>query len=307
MPKVTIVGAGNVGATAAQLILIRQLADVVMVDIDGDMAAGKALDMMHMCSVVNSGMSVVGTSDYAATAGSDVVVITAGLPRRPGMNREDLFVTNSGIMVSVLRRVAPLSPDAVYICVSNPLNALTYLACKRSGIETRRVIGMGGRLDCARLKFAICQKLGCHPSRVEAWVIGNHGQGMLCLPRLSTVDGKALSSVMDAADIEEVCRRATDSGIEVINLLKTGSAFYGPATGILHMVEAVVRDLHVETTACTYLTGEYGVQDMCMNVPVILGARGVEEIIELDLNEEELSHLQKTAEQVRSKLALLDL
>lgn len=302
MAKVSIIGAGNVGATAASLIAARELADIVLLDIDEGVARGKALDMMHMCGVFDSGIKVRGTSDYADTAGSDVIVVTAGIARKPGMTREDLLATNAGIMVSAVENAIEASPDAVVVCVSNPLNATTYLACRHAGIPSSRVIGMGGRLDCARLKFAICEKLGCHPSRVEAWVLGNHGQGMVCLPRICTVDGKPLSSVMEEEDIREACRRACDSGIEIVDLLKTGSSFYGPAAGIFYIVEAILRDKRVEMTACVMLEGQYGIDDMCMNVPVVLGGGGVREIIELDLNDEELARLQASAEELKTML-----
>lgn len=306
MPKVSIIGAGNVGATAASLIAARGLADVVMLDINEGAARGKALDMMHMCSVFDSGIQVRGTADYANTAESDVVVITAGIARKPGMTREDLLSTNADIVVSSVKQAIAHSPNAIVVCVSNPLNATTYLACKHAGIAASRVIGMGGRLDCARLKFAICEKLRCHPSRVEAWVLGNHGQGMVCLPRICTVDGKPLASVMPAEDIAEACQRACDSGIEIVDLLQTGSSFYGPAAGIYYMVEAILRDSGVEMTACVQLSGEYGISDMCMNVPVVLGREGVREIIELDLNGEELAALQASAEELRRALAAVE-
>lgn len=305
MAKVSIIGAGNVGATAASHIAALGLADVVLLDINEGIARGKALDMMHMCSVLDSGLKVRGTSDYADTAESDVVVITAGVARKPGMTREDLLATNASIMTSSVRQAIALSPNAIVICVSNPLNVTTYLACSHAGIPASRVIGMGGRLDCARLKFAICEKLGVHPSRVEAWVLGNHGQGMVCLPRICTVDGKPLASVMSAEDIREACERACNSGIEIVDLLQTGSSFYGPAAGIFYMVEAILRDTGVEMTACVKLDGEYGIHDMCMNVPVVLGREGVREIIELDLNAEELSELQSSAEDLKSMLATL--
>lgn len=303
MAKISIIGAGNVGATAASLIAARELADVVLLDINEGVARGKALDMMHMCGVFDSGIKVRGTSDYTDTAGSDVVVITAGIARKPGMTREDLMATNADIMIAAVKSAVAVSPDAVIVCVSNPLNATTYLACKHAGIPASRVIGMGGRLDCARLKFAICEKLGCHPSRVEAWVLGNHGQGMVCLPRVCTVDGKPLSSVMSAEDIREACRRACDSGIEIVDLLKTGSSFYGPAAGIFYIVEAILRDKRVEMTACVNLEGQYGIDGMCMNVPVVLGQGGVREVIELDLNEEELSELRRSAEDLKRMLS----
>lgn len=306
MSKVSIIGAGNVGATAASLIAAQGLADIVLLDIDEGAARGKALDMMHMCSVFDSGIQVRGTASYADTAGSDVVVITAGIARKPGMTREDLLATNAGIMRSVIAQVVRHSPDAVVVCVSNPLNATTYLACEHGGIPRSHVIGMGGRLDCARLKFAVCEKLGCHPSRVEAWVLGNHGQGMVCLPRITTVDGKPLASVMSPDDIEDVCRRACDAGIEIVDLLKTGSSFYGPAAGIFYMVKAILHDSGVEMTACVYLDGEYGISGMCMNVPVVLGREGVREIIELDLTQEELHELQASAEDLKEKLAALE-
>lgn len=302
MSKVTIVGAGNVGATAAHIIASKNLADVVLVDVAEGLPQGKALDMMHMRSVEKFTVSVTGTNDYVATADSDVVVITAGIARKPGMTREDLLGVNSGIMSSVIESAMAVSPNAIYICVTNPLDVMTYLAFKKSGLPTNRLMGMGGVLDSSRLSFAVCEKLGCEPGDVEAWALGAHGEGMVCWPRYTTVKGTPITELMSTEDIEEVTKRCTKGGAEVVAFLKTGSAYYAPGASIAKMVEAILTDSKEVMSVCSYIDGEYGLNDLYMNIPTRLGKNGVEEIVEFDLTDEEMAALHESAASVKKGL-----
>ena len=306
MPKVTIVGAGNVGATAAHIIASKNLADVVLIDVVEGMPQGKALDMMHLRSVEGFTVKVTGTNDYADTANSDVVVITAGIARKPGMTREDLLGVNSGIMESVITQAMAASPDAVFICVTNPLDVMTYLAYRKSGLPDNRLMGMGGVLDSARLSFAVCEKLGCEPEQVEAWAVGAHGEGMVCWPRFTKVDGTPITELMGEEDIAEVVQRCIKGGGEVVNFLKTGSAYYAPGASIAKMVEAIVTDSHEVLSVCAHIDGQYGIEDLYMNTPARLGKAGVEEIVEFDLNDEELAAYRVSADSVRAGLENLE-
>lgn len=289
MAKVTIVGAGNVGATAAHIIASKNLADVVLVDVAEGLPQGKALDMMHMRSVEKFTVNVTGTNDYEATKDSDVVVITAGIARKPGMTREDLLGVNAGIMSSVIDAALEASPNAVYICVTNPLDVMTYLAYKKSGLPTNRLMGMGGVLDSSRLSFAVCEKLGCMPEDVVAWALGAHGEGMVCWPRFTTVQGTPITELMSEDDVEAVVERTVKGGAEVVAHLKTGSAYYAPGASIAKMVEAILTDSKEVMSVCSYIDGQYGIDDLYMNIPTRLGKNGVEEIVEFDLTDEELA------------------
>ncbi len=302
MAKVSIVGAGNVGATAAHIIASKNLADVVLVDVAEGLPQGKALDMMHMRSVEGFTSKVVGTNGYEETAGSDIVVITAGIARKPGMTREDLLGVNAKIMSSVIDAAVAASPDAIFICVTNPLDVMTYLAFKKSGLPSQRLMGMGGVLDSSRLSFAVCEKLDADPRDVEAWALGAHGEGMVCWPRFTTVKGTPITELMSAEDVEAVVQRTIKGGAEVVAHLKTGSAYYAPGASIAHMVEAILLDSHEVMSVCSYIQGEYGIDDLYMNIPTRLGREGVEEIVEFDLTDEELAALQASAESVRAGL-----
>ena len=305
MPKVTIVGAGNVGATAAHIIASKDLADVVLVDVAEGLPQGKALDMMHMRSVEQFTVSVTGSNDYEATKDSDVVVITAGIARKPGMTREDLLGVNAGIMSSVIDAALEASPDAIYICVTNPLDVMTYLAYKKSGLPTNRLMGMGGVLDSSRLSFAVCEMLGCMPKDVVAWALGAHGEGMVCWPRYTTVQGTPITELMSEDDVEAVVERTVKGGAEVVAHLKTGSAYYAPGASIAKMVEAILTDSKEIMSVCSYIDGQYGIDDLYMNIPTRLGKGGAEEIVEFDLSEDELAALQASAASVRAGLANL--
>lgn len=305
MAKVTIVGAGNVGATAAHIIASKNLADVVLIDVAEGLPQGKALDMMHMRSVEGFTVSVTGTNDYADTAGSDIVVITAGIARKPGMTREDLLEVNAKIMSSVIDEAMAVSPDAIYICVTNPLDVMTSLAYRKSGLPTNRLMGMGGVLDSARLSFAVCEKLGCLPEEVEAWALGAHGEGMVCWPRYTTVKGTPITELISEEEVAEVVERTVKGGAEVVAHLKTGSAYYAPGASISKMVEAILTDSHEVMSVCSYIDGQYGIDDLYMNIPTRLGKNGVEEIVVFDLNDEELAALQASAASVAKGLESL--
>lgn len=306
-PKVTIVGAGNVGATAAQTLLFKGLCDVCLIDIVEGVPQGKALDMMHARSIEKFGPTIMGTNDYADTKDSDIVVITAGVPRKPGMTREDLIGVNSKIMGSVIGQAMEASPNAVFICVTNPLDIMTYLAFKQSGLPSARLMGMGGVLDSARYAFAVSQRAGVPITSVDALAVGAHGQAMVCLPRFSHIDGKPLTECLSAEDLEAVQDRTVHGGAEVVNLLKTGSAFYAPAASIAHMCEAILTNSGEVMSVCSYLDGQYGVSDLYMCVPTRLGAGGVQEVVELPLNETELGVLQKSATSVAAGVDSLSL
>ena len=307
LPKVTVVGAGQVGATAAFLMAVKGLADVVLLDVAEGIPQGKALDMMHSRSIEHFASTVTGTSDYADTAGSDVVVITAGLPRKPGMSREDLLAANGAIMRSVIAQAVSASPDAVYLCVTNPLDIMVYLAWNESGLPAGRVIGMGGVLDSARFAYFIAQATGADITDIDALVIGAHGDSMMPMPRLSTVAGRPLVDVLDAEAIAEVVDRTVHGGAEVVSLLKTGSAFYAPAASIATMVEAIVRDTGAVLPSCVMIEGQYGLRDVYLSLPARLGKGGVCEVIEMPLEPDELASLKACAADVSANLVAMGL
>jgi len=306
-PKVTVVGAGQVGATVAQLLLLHDTADVVMIDVAEGLPQGKALDMMHMRSVERFGATVSGTNDYRDTVESDVVVVTAGLPRKPGMTRDDLLAANKAIVESVIPQVAAASPDAIVVCVTNPLDVMTYLAKNISGIPTSRIFGMGGVLDSARFAYAIAEKTGAPIVDVDALAMGAHGDAMVPMPRFSTVAGKSLPELLTETEIDDLVQRTIFGGAEVVALLKTGSAFYAPAASVVAMVRAILGDTGETLTTCAYLSGEYGISDVYLSVPARLGRAGVLEIVELPFSAEELSALQASAETVAEAVDSLGL
>ena len=297
--KVTVVGAGFVGATAAQRIVEKQLADVCLIDIVEGMPQGKALDMMQSAAVEGFDTQIVGTNDYADTAGSDVVVITAGIARKPGMSRDDLLATNSNIVGSVVEQIVANSPNCIIIVVSNPLDVMTQLAWKRSGLDSKRVIGMAGVLDSARYACFIAEALECSIKDVRAMVLGGHGDTMVPVPQYTTVNGISITELLPSEKIEEINDRTRHGGAEIVKLLKTGSAYYAPSSSAVAMVEAVLLDSNRLLPACALLQGEYGVNDLYCGVPVEIGANGVNKILELDLNESELQELQNSVSAVK--------
>ena len=301
--KITVVGCGFVGQTTAMRILEKGLGDVVLIDIVEDKPQGLALDLKEAAPVEGYEPTIVGTNDYADTAGSDLVVITAGFPRQPGMSRMDLLGKNAAIMNSVISQVVPGSPDAIIIVVSNPLDEMTFLAAEASGFPKGRVMGMAGVLDSARLRFFIAELTGVSPTKVEAMTLGSHGDAMIALPRQATVDGKPLPDLVDEATLQQLFQRTRDGGAEIVGLLKTGSAYYAPSASVVAMVEAIVKDSHTTLPVCAWATGQYGIEDVYVGVPATLGRTGVEQIVELDLNDDELAQLRAAAEGIRAKCA----
>jgi malate dehydrogenase len=307
MSKVTVVGAGNVGSNTARRIAEKNLADeVVMIDIVEGLPQGLALDINQSAPTERFESLVVGTNDYADTAGSDVVVITAGLPRKPGMSRMDLLDANSEIVGGVTEQIAEHSPDAILIVVSNPLDEMTYLASVVSGFPKERVMGMAGVLDSSRLRFFIAEKLNVAPTEVEAITLGSHGDQMVALPRHATVQGKPLPELLNEEELSELFARTRDAGAEIVGYLKKGSAFYAPSSSSAAMVNSILRDSGDVHPTCAWTTGQYGISDVYLGVPAKLGKAGVTEIVELDLEDDERSQLNEAAEAIRSKCQELD-
>ena len=301
--KVTIVGSGFVGQTTAMRVLQKGLAEVVLTDIVEGLPQGLALDMKESAPVERFEPLITGINDYAATAGSDVVVITAGFPRQPGMSRMDLLAKNAAIIRGVVGEIAPSSPDAILIVVTNPLDEMTALAADVSGFPKERVMGMAGVLDSARLRYFIAEELGVSPLVVEAMTLGSHGDAMVALPRHATVDGRPLPELTDEATLERLFQRTRDGGAEIVGLLKKGSAYYAPSASVAKMIEAIAGGTDEVLPVCAWATGQYGIRDTYVGVPVRLGAGGVREIVELDLNDDELGALREAAEGIRAKCA----
>ena len=303
--KVTVVGAGNVGATAAQRLAEKQIADVVLVDIIEGVPQGKALDLTQAAAIEKHDCHVTGANAYDATAGSNIVIITAGIPRKPGMSRDDLISTNAGIVKSVTQEVASRSPEAVLIIVSNPLDAMCHVAFDACGFPKERVVGMAGVLDSARFRAFIAMELNVSVENTHAFVLGGHGDTMVPLPRYSTVAGIPITELLSADRIEALVERTRNGGAEIVGLLKTGSAFYAPASAAVEMAESILKDKKKILPCAAYLQGEYGINDLFIGVPVKLGAKGVEEIIEITLLEQEKQALQKSAAAVQELKDLL--
>jgi malate dehydrogenase len=299
--RVTVVGSGFVGQTTAMRIVQGGLADVVLIDIVEDLPQGLALDMKEASPIVGFEPGIVGTNDYADTARSDVVVITAGFPRQPGMSRMDLLGKNAGVIRSVVQQVVPGSPDAIIVVVTNPLDEMTFLASEVSGFPKERVMGMAGVLDSARLRYFIAEELGTSPLEVEAMTLGSHGESMVPLPRHATVGGKPLTDLADDETLERLYARTRDAGAEIVALLKKGSAYYAPSAAVTKMVEAIAGRTDEVLPVCAWCTGQYGIDGVYVGVPVRLSATGVEEIVELDLSEQELAALRAAAEGIRAK------
>jgi len=303
--KVSIVGAGNVGATAAHWIASKELADVVLIDIAEGIPQGKALDLLEAMPIEKRDVHVIGANDYAATANSDIVVITAGLPRKPGMSRDDLLHTNYKIMSDVVAKVVAQSPESILIIVSNPLDAMAQAAYKQSGFNRERVIGMAGILDSARFRTFIAEELNVSVENVTAFVLGGHGDTMVPLPRYSTVAGIPITELIPADRLAAIVQRTRDGGAEIVKHLKTGSAYYAPSAAATEMVEAILKDKKKIVPCAAYLQGEYGIEGYYIGVPCKLGAAGLEQIIEIKLTPEEDAALKKSAEAVRELCAVI--
>jgi malate dehydrogenase len=297
--KVTVVGAGNVGATAAQRLAEKELSDVVLIDILEGVPQGKSLDLAQAAPIEKHDAHLTGANSYEASANSDIVIITAGIPRKPGMSRDDLLATNRGIMKNVTREVAKYSPDAILMIVSNPLDAMCHVAMEVSGFPKHRVMGMAGVLDSARFRAFIAAELDVSVENVHALVLGGHGDTMVPLPRFSTVAGISITELMSPERIEALVTRTRNGGAEIVSLLKTGSAYYAPASAAVEMAESILKDKRKILPCAAYLEGEYGISGLFVGVPVKLGKNGVEQIVPLELLPEEEAALNKSAAAVK--------
>lgn len=296
--KVTVVGAGNVGASAAQRLAEKELCDVVLVDIIEGIPQGKALDLVEAAPIEKHDAHLIGANDYGATENSDIVIITAGIPRKPGMSRDDLLSTNAGIMKIVTQEVSKLSPNAILIIVSNPLDAMCHVAFETSGFSKNRVMGMAGVLDSARFRAFIAMELNVSVENTHAFVLGGHGDTMVPLPRYTTVAGIPITELMPKDRIDALVERTANGGAEIVSLMKTGSAFFAPSSAAVEMAESILNDKKKILPCAAYLEGEYGINNLFIGVPVKLGTNGIEEIIQIDLTPEENSALQKSANAV---------
>jgi len=297
-PKISVIGAGNVGATAAMRLAESELGDVVLVDIVEDMPQGKSLDLMQMGPVVKSDVDITGTNGYEETAGSDIVIITSGIPRKPGMSRDDLLTTNTNIVSQVSTSVAKHSPDAILILVTNPLDVMTYVAYKTSGFPKERVLGMAGVLDSARFRTFISMELDVSVDNIHAFVLGGHGDDMVPLVRFTTVAGIPITELIPEDRIQSLIQRTRDGGAEIVKLLKTGSAFYAPGASAVEMAEAILKDKNKILPCCVYAEGEYGIDGTFVGLPVKLGRNGIEEIIQVKLTDKEQEELHISASHV---------
>ena len=304
--KITVVGAGQVGSTVAQLTAYKNLGDVVIIDIVEGVPQGKALDLQESSCLQVFDSVVTGTNDYKDTANSDIVVITAGLPRKPGMSREDLLATNAKIVQSVTENIMEHSSDPIIIVVSNPLDAMVYMAKKTSNLPKNKIIGMAGVLDSARLRTFVSLELGCSLVDVDAMVLGGHGDSMVPLPRYTSVSGISITELMTPEQIERVVERTRKGGAEIVSLLKTGSAFYAPGASVVKMIEAILQDKRRILPCTAYLEGEYGWSEIFFGVPVMMGVHGIEKIIELNMTDEEQAALNKSAEDVKKTCGEID-
>jgi len=303
--KVTIVGAGNVGATAAHWLAAKELADIVLVDVVEGVPQGKALDLLESLPVEGRDVHVTGANDYTQTAGSDIVVITAGFPRKPGMSRDDLLKANAEIVGAATEAAVKLSPNCILIVVTNPLDAMCEVARRKSGFPRERVIGMAGVLDSARFSAFIAAELGVSVENVHAFVLGGHGDQMVPLPRFSTVAGIPITELLDPAAIDRLVKRTAGGGGEIVALLKTGSAYYAPSRAIAEMVDAILKDKHKILPCAAYLQGEYGFNGLFVGVPCKLGSKGLESILEVKLTPDERTALAKSAEAVKELVGAL--
>ncbi len=297
--KVSIIGGGMTGSSTALWLAERELADIVLVDIVEGMPQGKALDLQQAMPVIGKDVRILGTNDYDATAGSDIIVITAGLPRKPGMSRDDLLTANAEIVSKAALETIKRSPNAIYVILTNPLDAMAYLAMKLTKLPPERVVGQAGILDSARMRTFVAAELGVSVENVQCYVLGGHGDEMVPLTRHSNVAGTSLRELLPADRLDAIVNRTRKGGGEIVNLLKTGSAYYAPAAALAQMVEAILKDKQLIVPASAYMTGEYGLNGIYFGVPVQLGSKGIEKIIEYKLDNEEREALNRSAEAVR--------
>ena len=307
MNKVSIIGAGMTGSTTAHWLAEREIADIVLVDILEGMPQGKALDMQEAMPVIGKDVTISGSNSYDATEGSDIIVITAGLPRKPGMSRDDLLAANAKIVREAAKETIKISPNAIYIILTNPLDVMTYLTWKVTGLPAKRVIGQAGILDSARMRAFVAMELGVSVENINCYVLGGHGDSMVPLTRHSNVAGVPLNQALPAKRLEAIVERTRKGGGEIVSLLKTGSAFYAPAAGIAQMVEAILKDKQLIVPAAVYMDGQYGLKGIYFGAPAQLGRNGVEKIIEYDLNNEEMTELKKSAQGVAENISKLNL
>ncbi len=299
MNKVSIIGAGMTGSTTAHWLAEREIADIVLVDIVEGMPQGKALDLQEAMPVIGKDVDISGANDYEATTGSDIVVITAGLPRKPGMSRDDLLTTNAKIVGDATQNALKYSPDAIFIVLTNPLDTMAYLTMKVGNLPPHRVVGQAGILDSARMRAFVAMETGVSVENIDCYVLGGHGDEMVPLTRNSNIAGIPLRDYLPADRLEAIVQRTRKGGGEIVNLLKTGSAYYAPAVAVAQMVEAILKDKHLIIPAAAYMQGEYGLKDIFFGVPVMLGRNGIEKIIEYNLDAEEKAAMQKSAAAVK--------
>ncbi|MBI4341481.1 MAG: malate dehydrogenase [Candidatus Omnitrophica bacterium] len=305
LPKVSVIGAGQVGATTAHLLALKGLADITLIDIVEGLAQGKALDLMHSAPVEAFAGRVVGTADFGALSGSRLVIITAGLARKPGMSRDDLLAANASIVGPIAERIASSAPQAAVIVVTNPLDVMVALALQRTGFPRQRVMGMAGVLDSARLRAVVAMRLDVPPADVQAMILGSHGDLMVALRDSITVKGKPAAGMLPPGELDQLIERAKNGGAEIVSLLKTGSAFYAPASGVVEMASAILRNTHAVLPVCAALQGEYGLRDVCIGVPAQLGSPGIERVVEQPLSPQEREALASAARQVQEMIAKL--
>ncbi|MFA5761617.1 MAG: malate dehydrogenase [Dehalococcoidales bacterium] len=302
-PKISVIGAGNVGASLAQCLAVKNIADIVLLDIVEGLPQGKAIDLQQSAPVTGFDTIVTGTNNYQDTAQSDIVIITSGVARKPGMSRDELIKINAGIVSDVTKNIVKYSPDCIIIIVTNPVDTMTYLALKTSGFPKKRVIGLSGVLDSARLSSFIALELNVPMTEVNSYVLGEHGQNMVIIPRFATVNGQPITDLMSKKTIDSLIERTINGGAEIVGFLKTGSAFYAPAASAARMAETIILDKKEILPCAAYLQGEYSLEDVVIGVPVKLGSEGIEEIVRFKLTEEEFEALKKSSETVR---ALID-
>jgi malate dehydrogenase len=306
--KVSIIGAGMTGSTTAHWLAEREIADIVLVDVVEGMPQGKALDLQEALPIIGKDVAVVGANDYESTARSDIVVITAGLPRKPGMSRDDLLTANAEIVRKATESTIKLSPDAIYVVLTNPLDAMAFLTMKLARLPANRIVGQAGILDSARMRAFVAMELKVSVENIQCYVLGGHGDEMVPLTRHSNVAGIPLEVILPAERLDAIVNRTRKGGGEIVNLLKTGSAYYAPALAVTQMVEAILKDKHLIVPASAYLQGQYGLKDIFFGVPVQLGRNGIEKIIEYQLDDKEKAALQKSADAVnQTTMALQNL